>query len=208
MKKASKKSLERFLSKIISLDSRAVTEYVKGRFSIDDVYRRLIPEMVTLSNKESLAAVLRTWPISDERLVHSALRNCKNQQQRHILAKALVENRVRASMVFMEQDKKPVLHSLIETQEFEFAISLVEEGADVNAENGEGETPLSLLARWGPPAEDSNLRQECLKLVRQLLSKGAGTQGLDQKGRSLCLMAVAAGDDSTLLDRIMRSLRP
>jgi ankyrin repeat protein len=192
----SKNQVEGLFTKLVSFPLEAVLEWVKRKFTIDEIYGDLIPSMM-VSNKESLVRILQTWPDANESLLHRALMRCENSEHRNKLAMILVDNGVPASKVFMEQQKKPLLHSVIEARDVNFAKLLIEQGANVDVKN-EGETPLLVLASLDPLRQDQSSQLACLSLARLLVAHAANAQALDQKGRSLCHRAAAAGNTEFL----------
>jgi ankyrin repeat protein len=215
MKMVSKYQLKRILLKLVSLPSEAILEWVKTIFTIDEAYQDLIPRAME-SNEEGLVPiVLQAWPDADESLIHRALRSCidgtgysfgEGKKRCHKLARILVDNGVPASKIFMEQEKKSLLHRTIETRDVEFARFLIEKGVNVDFENEQGETPLLVLSSLGPPRQDQNSQQAWLDLACLLVSRGANAQALDQRGRGLCHKAAAAGNNR-LLDYALHALK-
>ena len=193
----SKAQVEGLFTKLVTLPSEAVLESVKRTFTIDEVYEDLIPSIM-VSNKESLVRILQTWPDANESLLHRALMCCETSEHRNKLAMILVDNGIPASKVFMEQQKKPLLHSVIEAHDVNFAKLLIEQGANVDVKNEQGETPLLVLASLDPLQQDQSSQQACLSLARFLVAHAANAQALDQKGRSLCHRAAAAGNTEFL----------
>lgn len=217
IKMVRKEQLRRILSKLVSLPSEAILNWVKAIFTVDEAYRDIIPSFMQMNEGGLVPIALQIWPDANESLIHQALRSCmvgiryssssrEGKKHSHKLARILVDNGVAVSKIFMEQGKDSLLHSAIEMQDVEFARFLIERGANVDFENKEGETPLLVLAGLGPLRQDQNSQQAWLDLACLLVSRGANTQALDQKGRGLCHRAIVAGNNR-LLDYALHTLK-
>jgi len=210
-----KDQLKRILLKLVSLPSEAILEWAKAIFTVDEIYKDIIPMSMHLNEGGLVKNALKIWPDANESLIHQALRNCtvstsynfgEGKKHCHKLARMLVDNGVAVSKIFMEHGKDSLLHGAIKTQDVELAKFLIEQGANIDFENAKGETPLLALACLGPLRQDQNLQQACLDLACLLVASGANTQALDQNGRGLCHKAIVAGNNR-LLDYALHALK-
>lgn len=215
IKMVRKDQLKRILLELVSLHSEAILERVKATFTVDEAYQDIIPMSMQLNERDLIPIALQIWPDADESLIHQALKSCivptgyssgEGKKHGHKLARIFVDNGVPASKIFMEHGKHSLLHSAIEAQDVELARFLIEKGANVDFENEQGETPLLVLAGLGPPKQDQNSQQAWLDLACLLVSRGANTQALSEKGRGLCHQAIVAGNDR-LLDYALDALK-
>ena len=195
MKLVSHYRLGHELPKLLSRPLEAITEQAKAMFTIDEIYGRVIPSIS--HSKERIATLIKVWPDPGQPQILGALRGITVPKKRIEVARLLIENGTSPSDVLMEKEQNPLLHSAIETNDVEFAEFLVEKGANVNAQNKQGETPLLVLASQLPP-QNQNPQHTSLHLASFLVSKGADTQALDQRGRGLCHRAAAAGNEKLL----------
>lgn len=192
MKMLSKRELEGSLLKLMALCSDPIEEYLKTTFTSGNVYVTHIPKAI-LSNKESIIpSMIRIWLDADEVAIQAAIR------QHPKLAKTFIKNGIALSKVLMEESQDPLLHLVIVERDLDFARYLIENGANFEVRNDNGETPLLALTGLQTTALSQKEQQECLDLAQALVRQGADIHALDQRFRGLCHKAASAGKDRFL----------
>jgi ankyrin repeat protein len=125
--------------------------------------------------------------------LHSAIRNGDMEEVKRLVADGAALNETR-------RQRTPLMIAA-RTSNAEIVSLLLEKGAELEAQDRQGNTPLMLAAGgWGYKGGDKE--EKCLKVVKALLEKGANSSVCGKRGQTAMQYALGAGNR-----RVMQLLR-